>query len=392
MNVTVFYGGKKYNKGVFIDPKASSAKLWTGDLQLPVDRDSLVATANSALLQSANRAQFSSDHHQLFMETLDLGVSGTGKPGKQKSLPKCIEVQESLLIVNDAFKPTHLNIVIVRKDLQETKGSFTAGSHGDLTADQKLKNAFGAFGGQLAMDIATDKKLGSFMAGLTPLSGKIPPEQRLESYTELARWAYERRPFADSEKLPSAQEIIVRVKSIIEREARNQQLSDALISFDILVNGFTSANGLASSSPPPAAATGGGGGAATSNSASVPCTTTDVIPTNSPYVSTRGPSAVGNQSSSTIRHSTQWLAVNYGQLAGGGLEVQVAEDCGRGQKHKEGAWLPLLSVYDKHSTEPKADQTFLVQVGDKESLIRWKHFIKQDSVDIVDLLDSDTEE
>jgi hypothetical protein len=107
------------------------------------------------------------------------------------------------------------------------------------------------------MEVTTDHKLGNFMVGLSPRAESISPEERLECFTELAAFAYYKRPFpADADKRPSAAEIIARIKSNLERQTRNQQLSDALFPFGILVNGFTSS----SSSSLPAAATGGFGG------------------------------------------------------------------------------------------------------------------------------------
>jgi len=142
LKVKFWYGAKKWNKLSFFDSKSGglSKKIRTATLTFPVTRTSLLDAANAALLHSANRQEFSEQDHQLFEESIDQAPSGPAKVGKEKNLPVCLEVQPSYRINNDEFKPKHLNYVIVRRDQEETKGSYGAGSHGDEEGRAILNN------------------------------------------------------------------------------------------------------------------------------------------------------------------------------------------------------------------------------------------------------------
>ena len=380
IKVTIFYGARIYNHIVFIDSKTGgmSKRIGTVKLTLPITRESLEKAASDALLSSANRCDFSNDFHNIVAETIDQANSHACKPGKDKLLPICIPVQETYRVADDEHKPDHLNIVIYRKDQVESMGSYSAGSHGEDKDADKLSRAFDAFAAGLTMEYLTNKPP-KYMHGLTPRSG-LSRERSLEVFKELGRLAYDLNPLSSSSsKFPTATDIIARIKVTIDCEDRNQQLADQLPP-DVLVNGFTRSASAThpqtaqppqnKPSPPPPAA------------AKAP---DDVLLPGQSYVTTRA----DDLSVSTDRHTIKWLDSIQQSL--GGLQVQLAEDCGKGA-YKEGDWFRLLAVYVVHASEPKANESFLVQDSgqNKQKIIKWKHFLKTSSNDVADLLlDSD---
>ena len=379
IKVTFYYGAKLYNHYALMDSKSGgmSKRISSSMLPLPITRKSLEEAADCALLSSPNRCSFSNDYHLMCEETIDLTNSHACKPGKEKQLPICLPVQETYHVADNEHKPDHLNILIYRKDQQETKGSYGAGSHGEDTEEDKLNRAYDAFAAGLTMDYATNKPP-KFMHGLTPRTG-LSRDRSLEAFKEMARLAYDKNPLSTSSKFPSTSEIITRIKSTMDSEDRNQQLADELPA-DVLVNGFTrSASSTHPQTAPPKE------DQPYSPAAAVKAPDDAILPGQS-YVITR-PDAL---SLSTNRHTVQWLDNIQQSLSG--LEVQLAEDCGKGGAFKEGDWFRLLAVYVKHATEPRANETFLVLASDRneQKIIKWKHFLKKSSHDVTSLLlDSD---
>ena len=379
IKVAIFYGAKLYNHLVFMDSKSGgvSKKIWSGTLPLPVNRNSLVEAANNALLSSSNRCEFSDDYHFLFEETIDQANSHACKPSKEKLLPICVPVQETYLVANNEHKPDHLHILIYRKDQPAMKGSYGAGSHGEDCEEDKLQRAYDAFAAGLCMEYATNK-IPKYMHGLTPKVG-ISRERQLEAFKEMGKLAYQKNPHSHaSGKFPTSTEILLKIKATLDSEDRSQQLANELPA-DVLVNGLMRSSSVthpqaALPKDPPSP-----------HAAAVKVTDDMVLP-GLPYVTTRADA----QAQSSNRHTVQWL--NDIQQSLNGLEVQLAEDCGKGE-FKEGDWFRLLAVYVKHDIEARANESFLVELIDRkeQKIIKWKHFLKQSPEEVSKLLVEDSD-
>ena len=186
-NLVNFYYGALFYKKTYLadhDHKGGMSKhLAKVNMPLPLNRDSIVNEANKVLLASANRVQYSDEYHFLLHETLDTAISHPCKPGHEKYLPICLPV-ECAFLINEPMRKS-LNIVIVRKDLMETKGSYDGGSHGNDSDDAKVDRAIETFASGLTMAYMT-KKPPTYMHGLSPVQG-MSREKMLEVFKTLGK-------------------------------------------------------------------------------------------------------------------------------------------------------------------------------------------------------------
>jgi hypothetical protein len=352
-------------------------------MDLPLNRESLVAEADNALRNSAQSSRFSDEHHLLLHETLDRGNSYPCKPGQEKMLPICLDVDETYI----REKPTEkdLSILIMRKDMGEMKGSYAGGTQADDDGTAKIAAGVKNFAAGVAMlYITKSSHPPKFMEGLTPRK-PWTKEHLLANLNDFGRWAYDRSPVV---KITNASDIAAHIRTNVEHLVRDQTLADTIVTKGILVDGYqASAAFISTSGASQEAASAGATGPATDHNA----TAGD---SEEFYFKTR----LSDNAASITDHSLSELQTVLRDGYPGSFEIQLAEDAGKNKCYKADEWVALQSITITHPTDATKNNTFqIMDAAGAKKRVRIGHFrrVKDNSSEVdsdnSDKVDTDTD-
>ena len=344
-------------------------------LDLPLTRASLTIAADEALRNSAQSSQFSDDHHVLLHETLDRRNSYPCKAGQEKLLPVCLPVEDTF--IRSVTMEKGLNVLIVRRDMVEMKGSFSGGTNAEDNGAGKIDKGVQTFAAGLCMGYITHSSAPpKFMHGLPPLR-PWTKEDLLGILNAFGRWAYNLNPVVT---LTNATDIAAHIRNTVDHLARDQHLADT-IPKGILVDGYQTV--YASSSTSAASQVAGSSGAI----AGSVINKATAGGTEITYFNTR---LSGNAEARTTTLTLKDLVET--AFDEGSLDIQLAEAAGKGRAHSAGDWLNVQSITINHPTDPLKNNTFsIVDAAGDTKRLRIKHFsrVKEKEDSEVDSAGSD---